>query len=223
MTAALVGSGPLGSGPLVGLDPTAGAVLVVDVQRSFADPAHLSDYGLDDAAHASIVAAIAAMDELVDAARASGVPVVWIELASDPAAPWGSSNWLRGRDPLVMAADEPCVVGTAGAEWYGVHPAVDEVRIAKRHYSGFHQTGLDDILAAAGVEWVAVVGLTTECCVAATATDAMQNGYRVLLPADASAAYEVRIHDNALEQLALSVGKPTTVAELVTAFSGVLV
>jgi nicotinamidase-related amidase len=201
-----------------GLAPEKGALLVVDVQRSFGDPAFLGDYGLDQAAYQSVENAIWSMDSLIEAARQSGVPVIWIELASDPAKPWGSSNWLRGGDPLVMAPDEPCVIGTPGAEWYGVHPADGEIRIRKSHYSGFHDTDLKAVLNDAGIEWVTVVGLTTECCVAATATDAMQNGFPVLLPTDATAAYEVRIHENALESLALSVARLTTVAELVAAF-----
>jgi hypothetical protein len=41
-------------------------------------------------------------------------------------------------------------------------------------------------------------------------------GFPVLLPADAMAAYEVRTHTNALEALALSVGRITTVDELVS-------
>jgi nicotinamidase-related amidase len=203
---------------LDGLNPTTGALLVVDVQRSFGDPDYLGDYGLDDAAYAAIEKAIWSMDSLIESARLAGVPVIWIELASDPANPWGSSNWLRGRDPLVMADDEPCQIGTPGAEWFGIHPKPSETRIRKRHYSGFHETELLGVLKDAGIEWVTVVGLTTECCVASTANDAMQYGFPVLLPTDASAAYEVRIHENAVESLALSVARLTTVAELVAAF-----
>ena len=202
-----------------GLTAGKGALLVVDVQRSFGDPAFLGEYGLDQAAYQSVENAIWSMDSLIEAARGNRVPVIWIELASDPAKPWGSSNWLRGGDPLVMAPDEPCIIGTPGAEWYGVHPAEGETRIRKSHYSGFHETALKEVLTEAGIEWVTVVGLTTECCVFATATDAMQNGFPVLLPTDATAAYEVRIHENALESLALSVARLTTVPELVAALS----
>lgn len=208
---------------LDGLDAGAGAVVVVDVQRSFADPAYLGGYGLDTEASAALVAAIDRMNVLVEGARSLGMPVVWVELASDPAAPWGSSNWLHGGDPLVMSDEEPCIVGTPGADWYGVHPAEGELRVAKSRYSGFLRTELDGLLGAAGVAWVAVAGLTTECCVASTANDAMQLGYPVLLPVDAAAAYEVRLHENAVEQLALSVAKPTTVDALLAAVAATVV
>ncbi|WP_213816157.1 cysteine hydrolase family protein [Glaciihabitans sp. dw_435] len=206
---------------LAELSSRAGALLVVDVQRSFGDPDYLGDYGLDAEASASVVDAIATIVRLVDSARALGVPVVWIELGSDPGRTWKASHWLRGRAlDSAQSPDEPCVIGTPGAEWYGgLEPADGEIRVVKRVYSGFFETGLDAMLREKGIEWVAVTGLTSECCVAATATDAMQLDYPVVIPADATAAYEVRINENALEQLALNVGQITTSAELTDLFT----
>ena len=204
------------AGPFHGLDNRAGALLVVDVQRSFADLAYLGDYGLDSAAEAAIAAAIRTTAGLVDAARAAGVPVVWVELASDPNRLWAASNWLRGKgfdEP--MGDDEPCVIDTPGADWYGVFPAVGELRVAKRHYSGFQGTDLHAGLQELGVVWVIVAGLTTECCIAATATDAFQLDYPVLIPSDATAAYEVRVHENALEILGLTTAHIVSSDELV--------
>ncbi|WP_411698458.1 cysteine hydrolase family protein [Conyzicola sp.] len=209
-----------GATNLAALENLPGALLVVDVQRSFADPAYLGDYGLDAAASASIVDAIATIGRLVDSARALGVPVVWIELGSQPDRVWRSSGWLRGATlDAAMSPEEPCVVGTPGAEWYGLEPAEGEIRVVKRVYSGFFETGLAELLRDAGVEWVAVTGLTSECCVAATATDAMQLDFPVVIPSDATAAYDVRINTNALEQLALNVGQIVTSADLDTLFA----
>jgi len=207
------------TGPFAGLNNRAGALLVVDVQRSFADLDYLGDYGLDTAAEDAIAAAIRTTAALVHTARAAGVPVVWIELASDPDRLWAASNWLRGKgfdEP--MGADEPCVIGTPGAEWYGLIPGIDEPLIQKRHYSGFQGTELHALLQRLGVVWVAVAGLTTECCIAATATDAFQLDYPVLIPSDATAAYEVRVHENALEILALTTAHVVTSDELVGFF-----
>ncbi|MBB5843485.1 nicotinamidase-related amidase [Conyzicola lurida] len=205
---------------LAALESLPGALLVVDVQRSFADPAYLGGYGLDVAASASIVDAIATISALVDSARAVGVPVVWIELGSEPDRVWRSSGWLRGATlDAAMSPDEPCIVGTPGAEWYGVEPAAGETRVVKRVYSGFFETGLGATLRAAGVEWVAVTGLTSECCVAATATDAVQLDFPVVIPRDATAAYDVRINENALEQLGLNVGQIVDSSELTTLFA----
>ncbi|MEV6344341.1 isochorismatase family cysteine hydrolase [Actinoplanes sp. NPDC051851] len=189
------------------------ALVVVDVQQSFADPAVIGSYGADLATVQSAVDTIAT---LVTAARNAGVPVVWVELGSDPERPWRASAWLRGGDPgAPFGPEEPCVVGTPGAEWFGVTPADGEIRVVKRGYSGFLGTGLADRLTSRGIGWLAICGLTTECCVAATATDACQLDWPVLIPQDATAAYEKELHEAALAQLALNVAVLTDSAELI--------
>ncbi|MGW2385333.1 cysteine hydrolase family protein [Streptomyces sp. NPDC001658] len=182
------------------------ALVVVDVQRDFADPDRLTEYRLTAAALSALDQTVTRIGELVHAARAAEVPVVWVELGSDPARPWRSSNWLRGGDyDAPMGPDEPCVLGTPGAEWYRMRPAEGEPRVVKRAYSGFLGTDLDARLRAAGCGWLTVVGLTSECCVYATAQDAVQLDWPVVVPRDATAAYDLDIHAAALVQLGLNV------------------
>lgn len=196
-----------GSGP---------ALVVVDVQRDFADPARLTEYGLTDAALAALDQAVTRVSDLVDAARAAEVPVLWVELGSDPARPWRASNWLRGGDyDAPMSPAEPCVLGTPGAEWYRVRPAEGEPRVVKRGYSGFLDTDLAALLHEAGCDWLTVVGLTSECCVYATAQDAMQLDWPVVVPRDATAAYDLDVNAAALAQLALNVAVLSDADEVV--------
>jgi ureidoacrylate peracid hydrolase len=196
------------------------ALVVVDVQRSFAEPALIAPYGLSPSSFESVAAAVTATAELVAAAREAGVPVVWVELGSDPARRWKASQWLRAGDPdAPYGPEEPCVLGTPGAEWWGMTPAEGEIRAVKRGYSGFLGTGLEGDLRAAGVDWLAVCGLTTECCVAATATDAAQLDWPVLIPQDAVAAYDPGVHEAALAQLAMNVAVLSDGAELTKLFS----
>nr|WP_241747945.1 cysteine hydrolase [Microbacterium aquimaris] len=195
--------------------------MVVDVQRSFADPAFLGAYGLDDDAHAAVAAAVDRTSQLVDAARAAGVPVHWIGLGTPADRPWRASAWLRGGDPdAPIGPDEPCVIGTPGAEWYTVTPGEGEPQTIKRAYSGFSGTELAARLTADGVTWVAVAGLTTECCVAATATDALQLGWPVLLVEDATAAYAADVHRAAVDALALNVAVVTDTVEITRVWAG---
>lgn len=192
------------------------ALVVVDVQRDFGDPAALDAYGLTDAAFDALDAAVSSIASLVDAARSLGVPVVWVELGSDPDRPWKASAWLRSGDAdAPMTADEPCIIGTSGAEWYRMEPADDELRVVKRGYSGFLGTGLEASLRAAGYDWLTVVGLTSECCVFATAQDAMQLDWPVVIPRDATAAYDLDVNDAALVQLELNIAVLSDTAEVV--------
>lgn len=192
------------------------ALVVVDVQRDFADPDCLAEYGLKDAELSALDQAITRIGDLVDSARMAEVPVVWVELGSDPARPWRAGNWLRGGDyDAPMSPAEPCVLGTPGAEWYRVRPAEGELRVVKRGYSGFLGTDLDARLRAAGCDWLTIVGLTSECCVDATAQDALQLDWPVVVPRDATAAYDLDVNAAALHQLGLNVALLSDADEVV--------
>lgn len=193
------------------------ALVVVDVQRDFGDPECLGGYQLSPGALASVAVAVERTGELVTTARSINIPVVWVELGSDPARPWRASNWLRAGDyDAPMAPNEPCVIGSPGASWYKMAPQPGELRVVKRGYSGFLGTDLEERLHAAGLGWLTVTGLTSECCVAATATDAMQLDWPVVIPRDATAAYDLAVHEAALAQLALNVAVLSDCGEVVS-------
>lgn len=190
-------------------------LVVVDVQRDFGDPACLGGYHLTGDALASVAAAVEATAALVAAARSLSVPVFWVELGSDPARPWRSGNWLRGGDyDGPMPDGEPCVIGSPGAQWYRMAPEPGEARVVKAAYSGFLGTDLERRLRAAGIGWLTVAGLTSECCVAATATDAMQLDWPVVIAEDATAAYDAGVHAAAIAVLALNVAMISDAAEV---------
>jgi nicotinamidase-related amidase len=88
-----------------------------------------------------------------------------------------------------------CVQGSTGAE---LHPGidrdhidviVDKGQVADREgYSGFEDTGLEDLLRERGVDTVHVAGLALDYCVRATALDARRAGFDVLVHRDATRA-----------------------------------
>lgn len=181
-----------------------GVLLVVDVQRSFADPRYLAH--LAEADLHRVAAAVEATAAAVETARRCGVPVVWTRLQVPPQDVWPASNWFRGigEDDPWPNEWEPCVEGTPGIEWYGVAPAAGEAVVAKRTYDAFHGTALADVLAEAGAEWVAVAGLTSECCVLTTAGSAFTRGFPVVVVGEATTAHELAVHEAALLVLALT-------------------
>jgi nicotinamidase/pyrazinamidase len=103
-----------------------------------------------------------------------------------------------------------CVQETAGAE---LHPELDATQIQlvitkgshpnEEAYSGFHGTELAAILRAKGVRRVVVCGIATDYCVRATAHDALQEGFEVLVLEDAIQGVEVNPGDcqRAIEEL----------------------
>ena len=165
------------------------ALVVVDLQNDFADPAgSLSVPGGE--------AIIPIVNEAVRTARDGGAMVV----ATQDWHPESTPHFAR--DGGIWPVH--CVGGTWGAE---LHPAfelhADAPRVRKGTtgedgYSGFTMrdpesgeetaTELDSLLRAGGVERVVVCGLATDYCVKATALDAVRLGFEVTLLGDAVAA-----------------------------------
>jgi nicotinamidase-related amidase len=79
-----------------------------------------------------------------------------------------------------------CVQDTEGAE---LHPALDRSRIdvvldkgqdpGTDGYSGFEDTGLEELLRERRIDKVTIVGLATDYCVKNTALDALRAGFDV--------------------------------------------
>lgn len=72
-----------------------------------------------------------------------------------------------------------------------VEPGPREHVVRKTEDDGFADTGLGALLDAAGVTELAVCGVLSEMCVAATARTALELGHRVVLPHDAHATYDI--------------------------------
>ena len=193
-----------------------GALLVIDVQNSFADPAVLDWVGEEGCA--AVAAAVERTAALVEVSRAAGLSVIWVSLVQHRDAPWEASLWLRDIEPGQWPGPaEPCVAGTTGTEIYSLQPAAGELQIAKQRYSSFFGTDLHSRLGESGVKWLLVAGLTTECCVLATVFDAAQLGYHVVLVEDATASYEASTHEGAVTALTLHAAKKASTDEVVDA------
>lgn len=176
-------------------DPST-ALVVVDVQNDFADPAGgLSVPGGD--------AVIPAIDREIESATRAGALVV----ATQDWHPESTPHFQKdgGLWPV------HCVAGTWGAE---LHPdlalPVDAPRIRKGAngedgYSGFtmrdpatgeeRPTELEALLRDHGIGRVVVVGLATDYCVKATAVDAAALGFETTFLADAAAPVDLEPGD----------------------------
>ena len=168
------------------------ALIVVDVQNDFADPAG----SLSDPGGAAIIPTI---NREIEAAREGGAIVVATQDWHPPVTPHFAKD--GGIWPV------HCVADTWGAE---LHPDLalpgDAPRVRKGvngedGYSGFTtrdpvtgetaRTELDGLLKKTGVNRVTVVGLATDYCINATALDAIELGYRVNVLVDACAAVDL--------------------------------
>jgi maleamate amidohydrolase len=147
------------------------AIVVVDLTHGFTDPSEPTGADLSDV--------VAATAELIEAGRPPGVPVVFTTIAYTPAEADGDAvTWLT-KAPGMRALRE----GGRAVELDGRLP-VDprDHLITKKGASAFFGTGLAALLAGLRVDTVLVCGATTSGCVRATAVDAVQSGFSVLVP-----------------------------------------
>ena len=108
-------------------------------------------------------AVIANIQTLLTAARAAGTPVVWVQHSDDQLA-INSPEWQYVPE-LVRLESEPLV--------------------HKLYGDSFEATDLEQVLAAAKVGHLVVVGAQTDACIRSTIHGAFTRGYDVTLVSDA--------------------------------------
>lgn len=194
-------------------DPARTALLVIDVQNDFCSPDGAT--AKSGRSVEACVAMVPRLIRLIDGARESGVPVIFIAASG--------SRWTDSEAWLYRASDKPragnCREGTWGAEFYGVAPRDGEPVVAKHRNSGFYNTRLDSILRTLKTETVVVTGVATNISVETTARDAVQRDYHLVFVEDCTAAYDPVAHDATTYNMRTAYGTVTTSDALLRAWS----
>lgn len=172
------------------------AVLVIDVQQGLCE---------GPGAAFDCAATIARINRVTRTARDAGAPVIFVQ--------------HEGRDYLVRDSS-----GWQLAD--GLECAPGDLRLGKTTPDAFLRTALAEMLAARGIERLAICGMHTEFCVDTTTRSALALGYPVLLIADAHTsagndaipAQQVIAHHNATLTNISSFG-PRAVAVMSQDFS----
>ncbi len=171
------------------------AVLVVDMQNDFGARGGMFDRaGIDIT---PIQRAVEPTARVLEAARAAGLPIVYLVMQfrpdlSDAGAP-DSPNRIE-HAPLALGEQIAAPDGRAGrilveGTWNTeilprLAPRAGDLVVPKHRYNGFFETGLDSILRARDVRHLLVTGCTTSVCVESTVRDAMFRGYHCVVLED---------------------------------------
>jgi ureidoacrylate peracid hydrolase len=193
------------------------ALVVVDMQNDGVRPdGWFASQGRPVDAVGEIVPRV---QEVLSAARAAGVFVVFLAQTTLPDNASDPSAWLRWKVFDGRTRTDYHLEGSWGQqllEEMGRRP--DEPVIKKFRQSGFHETNLDTVLRTRGIETVVNIGITTQGCLMGTVMDAAWHNYFSVVVPDCVQSYNAHMHDLALEFMATRYDSPSS-TELIEAWA----
>ena len=162
-------------------------------------------------------ALVGAVNLLTEAARGHGCPVVWV--LPTPPSTWRSADatsGLLGREQIDRHRRQMVDGGKGWQIDPGLLAGETDWRVHKSGYSAFYpgNSSLPDQLQQAGIDTVILAGILTHVCVEASARDAHEAGFRVLICADGVAAYDPEEHRQSLRVLARCYADVRTAATI---------
>jgi nicotinamidase-related amidase len=159
------------------------ALLVIDVQNDYFPGGKFPLWNTE--------ATLAATVRAIQQAIGKGIPVIIIQHIADSS---------RGIAPFFNA-------GTPGVELHTaiIEAAPDTQVVIKRFADSFHQTVLEETLAAHGVSELLICGMMTQNCVTHTAISKAADKYAVTVLTDCCTTVDVMIHNIALHALSTRV------------------
>lgn len=171
------------------------ALLVVDMQNDFCTAGGwLHSIGVDVSV---LGGAITELGDLIPAARAAGIPVVWVNWGNRPDGANLPPNVVHVYDPELDGSGIGSVMpngsrvltkdGWGAAVVDGLEVLPSDICVDKYRMSGFWDTPLDSILRNLRVDTLLLSGVNSDQCVYSTLVDAACLGYDVILVDDASA------------------------------------
>jgi maleamate amidohydrolase len=179
------------------------ALIVVDVNRGFTDPASPLVCDLDGV--------VAAIRRVLDVARGVGIPVVYTTVSYDEGDRQAAAAFID-KIPALLTLE-------AGTGWVEIDPRIaprdDEPVLNKLFASAFFGTALSSFLTANGCDSLIVTGASTSGCVRATVVDAIQHGYRPIVPRQAVGDRNPEAHAANLYDIETKYGDVVPVDDLI--------
>ncbi len=197
-------------------DPKTSAVLIVDLQNDFLDPA--GAYGRAGQTSPQIAALPERVAPVVQVMREAGGTILSTQFTLVPGKGGEPliSPHLKSLRPFLGKGDF-----TPG-EWG--HQLVDMLQpadftIEKVAYSAFYMTRMEWVLRKAGIDTLFICGIVTNGGVASTVRDAHLRDFRTYVLSDGCGAFSEQVHQTAIADLS-TVATCLTCAEALELLKG---
>ena len=158
-----------------------------------------------------VVAAVQASVSLLAVAREAGVPVIYTKVVYHPSGADG--GLFVKKVPALRTLVEDAPLGVIDPK---ITPEPGDLVIPKNYPSGFFGTTLASTLYTQGVDTIILIGCSTSGCVRATAVDAIQHGFRVIVPKECVGDRHDDPHDATLFDIQAKYGDVLPLADVET-------
>lgn len=178
------------------------ALVLIDLQKSIVQLplAHSVDKILENSAR------------LLAAFREAKQPVVIVNVN-----PVGSAAFKARKDSIPTGGSIP------GADFLEIAPEIKveegDIRITKRQWGAFYQTGLHDELQKRGITQIVLAGIATSIGVEGTARSANEFGYNIAFASDAMTDMFPDAHTNSFKYIFPRLGEIGTTDEIIARLS----
>lgn len=205
--------------PLERLQPHQAALVVIDMQRDFCDPAgYIGQLGHD---LAPLRAPIPAIRRCLEAARRAGLTIIHTRQGYRPDLV-DQPRWralLAERRGSIVGEQGPLGrVLIRGEPGFGIieelQPLPGEIVLDKTANGAFTGTNLQRILTGIGVRALAFAGNTIDVCVHTSLREANDRGYQCLLLSEACGAIDQGLHDWSVRSIQVEGGVFGSVAKV---------
>jgi nicotinamidase-related amidase len=186
-------------------DPAHSALLIIDMQRDFLEPAGFGEMLGNDVSQ--LRRTIEPNRRLLQAWRAAGLRVIHTREGHRPdLADLPPAKKVRGGGKTTIGDVGPMgrilVRGEAGHDIIPeLYPLPNEPVIDKPGKGAFYATDLHSILQHLGIKKLIVTGVTTEVCVNTTVREANDRGYDCLVPQDCVGSYFPEFQEAGLKMI----------------------
>lgn len=212
------------------IDPHRTALVIVDMQNSFAKEGGLFDMAGSDLSE--VPAAASAINRVAGALRKKGGKVVYVVHVystdlHEAGAP-DSANVVKS-GIIKISREQPALRGKLAIRGcWGVEvipelaPEPGDAVVEKIRHSGFYETTLDTTLKTLNARYLLFAGTELSMCVEATIRDAFYRGYYCILVSDAAVSSR-RLpfrREATTYNVSKSLGWVTTSAKVVRALQG---
>lgn len=200
------------------LDPRRSALIIVDMQRYFTEPSFpftevfeklspRSSAGYLERVRHTVIPSIR---KLLVTFRKLGSPIVFTAVGTEAGDGRELPGWLRSFDELGLATlgkrvwppvDDP--------SWQideSLRPLSGELVLNKISAGTFATTGLEQRLRHQGTEWAVVAGVSSDVCVATTAREAADRGFRTIMVSDGCTTFSEQMHQASLDTFNIAFG-----------------